>query len=351
MNIYISKIKTRLILVLFSLFIATQSIAQYNRVDSGDTIPKHYPYILPLMGDAVAKGGVELPLPIGVMLNYFWANQDIDISYLSVGLDTKSKEIPLTDITRLVDFESVKANAVSINIRPDVWVLPFWNVYGVFGKSYTSTDVVLSYPIKLHAIADLNGYSFGLGNTVAFGVWDFFAVLDGNITWSIMDGVDDPIKTRVVSGRLGYTIHLPSKKKRQTNIAFWVGGMSVNFGGITEGSISIKDIYTGDGSSKDEAVSDYYDWYDQLDKLDPRKLIANKVLTPIVEKIDAADGSGTINYRIIKSPKQSWNMIAGGQYQYNDNWQLRFEAGFLGSRSSFLASLNYRFGIKKKEFR
>jgi hypothetical protein len=42
-------------------------------------------------------------------------------------------------------------------------------------------------------------------------------------------------------------------------------------------------------------------------------------------------------------------MLIGGQFQLNKRWMLRSEAGFLGSRKSFLLSLNYRFlGFKKK---
>jgi hypothetical protein len=68
-------------------------------------------------------------------------------------------------------------------------------------------------------------------------------------------------------------------------------------------------------------------------------------LTPIVESIDAKDGSGVVSYALKKRPTKNWNMLIGGQYQFNKRWQIRSEAGFLGGRGQLLLSGNYRFGI------
>ncbi len=76
---------------------------------------------------------------------------------------------------------------------------------------------------------------------------------------------------------------------------------------------------------------------------------ADKVLTPIVENIDQVNGEGTVHYSLTKASKEQWNMLVGGQYQFDKHFQFRAEAGFLGSRSSLLFSLNYRFGIKHKK--
>jgi long-subunit fatty acid transport protein len=40
-----------------------------------------------------------------------------------------------------------------------------------------------------------------------------------------------------------------------------------------------------------------------------------------------------------------WNFTVGGQYQYNKNWMVRLEAGFLTSRTHIIAGLQYRFGL------
>ena len=46
-----------------------------------------------------------------------------------------------------------------------------------------------------------------------------------------------------------------------------------------------------------------------------------------------------------KGPVEEWIMVIGGQFQLNKNWMLRSEAGIIGDRKSFLASVNYRFKI------
>ncbi len=46
-----------------------------------------------------------------------------------------------------------------------------------------------------------------------------------------------------------------------------------------------------------------------------------------------------------KSPKNNWNLVVGGQFQYNKHWMVRAEYGFLGSRTQLLVGLQYRFGL------
>jgi len=46
-----------------------------------------------------------------------------------------------------------------------------------------------------------------------------------------------------------------------------------------------------------------------------------------------------------KRPVEVWNMVIGGQFQFNKRWMLRSEVGIVGDRKSFLASLNYRFKV------
>ncbi len=94
----------------------------------------------------------------------------------------------------------------------------------------------------------------------------------------------------------------------------------------------------------DQIVNDYWEWYGNLNPItDAGKIIvADKVLTPIVERIDQADGSSVILYAMDKQTKELWNGIIGAQFQLNKHWQFRTEAGLIGDRRSFLLSVNYR---------
>lgn len=93
--------------------------------------------------------------------------------------------------------------------------------------------------------------------------------------------------------------------------------------------------------SADQIVANYNDWYNNVATI-AEKRIADQTLGPLVEAIDAADGSAVIRYGIDKRPKEEWNGIIGGQFQLNKNWIFRAEGGILGDRKSLLLSANWR---------
>ena len=111
----------------------------------------------------------------------------------------------------------------------------------------------------------------------------------------------------------------------------------------TSGEIKLIDALSAETWDKrDEVVSNYYDWYAN-DATLAQKRVADEVLTPIIERLDAADGESIIRYGMDKQVKEKWNGTIGGQFQLNKRWMFRTEAGFIGNRKSFLASVNYRF--------
>ncbi|MEN8157137.1 MAG: hypothetical protein ABFS10_09305 [Bacteroidota bacterium] len=340
----------KLLLLSSLLLLMTQlSHGQYSQLQLGDTTKAEYPYILPLLGEKAYEKGFDLPKPVGLMLNYFWASQDVVISEIAVGFEGAVEggvleEIPLTDISEIIEFEEVHAVANSITVRPDVWIFPFLNLYGIVGKTFATTSVKLSSPVQMASVAELDGFSYGMGTTGAFGLGKYFLVLDGNWVWTKMSNFEDPVQSRVFSQRLGRAFHIGDKP--ESNVAFWVGGMRLKMGNITQGTIVLNEVLPPETwDRRDEIVANYWTWYDGLGPLDPMKVVANNVLTPIVNNLEHANGEGTVEYRLLKEPKQEWNVIIGGQYQFNKSWQFRAEGGIIGNRKSLLLSLNYRFGV------
>lgn len=319
--------------------------SQYNQYYKADSTKAKYPYTFPIFGNFLHDTGIDLPYPVGIMVNYYHGNQGILIPDIAIGFSRESPtEIPLTDITRIIDFEDISANVNAINVRPDIWVLPFLNIYGIFGKTYSTTTVKISYPFNFTAVANLDGFTAGVGMTFAGGYEDYFFVLDMNNVWTTMSNFAEPVKTSVLSPRIGRTFRFKSMS-RESNFGFWLGAMRVDMGGVTDGQITLKEVLPDETWQKrDEIVDNYYEWYNGIDE--NKQNVADQILTPIVENISDADGSGTIRYSITKQPVSKWNMLIGAQYQYNKHWMVRSEFGLLGSRTSFLISLNYRFGIK-----
>lgn len=332
--------KSIIFIVLFVL--PAICFGQYNQYIQADTVKEKYPYTFPIFGNFLHDIGIDLPYPMGVMVNSFYGIQKIVITDIAVGFeDGLGPGLPLTDITRLIEFEDVKATAYNINFRPDIWVLPFLNVYGIVGKSWTKSDVKITYPVSFNAVAELEGMSFGVGMTFAGGFGHYFTVLDWNNTWSYMSNFDEPVRARVLSPRIGRTFKL---KKEESNYGIWVGAMRVRLGGVTSGYVRLGDVLPSETwERRDEIVSDYYEWYNSIDE--NKQNVADEILTPMVEGLANSNGDATVRYSLGKESKAEWNMLVGGQYQFNKHWQIRTEFGFLGERSSWLLSANYRFGI------
>ena len=338
----------KLLLYLILTIVSLNGISQDNRYVPGDTVKEKYPYSLPIFGNFLHDVGVDLPYPVGVMGNFFYGVQDIDITERAIGFTSGRAggvDIPLTDITRLIEFSEIKATAYSLNIRPDIWILPFLNVYGIIGKAWAVTDVVVSYPIEIRALAELDGMSFGIGGTFAGGVGKYFMVLDMNRVWTYMSNFDEPVGTSVLSPRLGRTFKVG--KNPESNVGFWIGAMRINMGGVTNGYITLADVLPPETwDNLDKVADDYYEWYNGIDEL--KQNAADRILTPIVEGLADAEGGTTVQYSLTKEPTGPWNMLIGGQYQVNKHWQFRAEVGIIGNRNSLLISGNYRFGIAHK---
>lgn len=335
----------KILLILCSICLFNIVNGQDNRLILKDTVQTKYPYIFPIFGNFLHDIGIDLAYPVGVMGNLFYADQEVIIPDISIGFSNGTTTPILTDITRLVDFEDVRAKALNVNVRPDLWILPFMNIYGIFGKSWVTTEVPITYPIEFTAIADLTGTSFGIGSTFAGGVNGYFFVVDMNRVWSNMSNFEEPVGTSVLSFRAGHTFKV--RTHPESNFAVWAGAMRVTMGGITEGTISLGDVLPQEvWDRRDELVTEYYEWYDNVDPI--KQGVADRTLTPLIEEFSESNGNLTVAYSLTKEPRNPWNMIIGGQYQYNKHWQARTEFGLIGDRKSYLFSINYRFGVQRK---
>jgi hypothetical protein len=301
-----------------------------------------YNYVFPIFGQGAYKKGFDIPYPAGVMANYIWLDQGLLISDLQLGLKTDEVDIPLTDVN-FIEFGENRNTSYALNIRPDLWVLPFLNVYGLFGYGTSHTVVNLTAPIELKSVVDQSIKTAGVGVLAAGGIGPIWFSVDINFTWNYPELLDEPTKVNVTGIRLGHTFVF--KNKPQSNIAVWVGGMRLHMATITRGAITLGDALPPEAwDRKDEIVENYWDWYNNLGPGEiGKKKIADEILTPIVDRIDQVDGDAIISYGMNKQTQQLWNGTVGMQYQLNKRWMLRSEAGLIGDRKSFMVSFNYRF--------
>lgn len=303
-----------------------------------------YDHVFPIFGQGAYSKGFDIPYPAGVMGNYIWLDQGLIITDLQLGIKTDDLDIPLTDVD-FIEFGDNRNTSYVVNFRPDLWVLPFLNVYGLFGYGQSHTEVFLTAPIELKSVVDQSLRTAGFGVMGAGGIGPVWFSVDVNFTWTKPELLEEATKVNVLGLRVGHNFVF--KEKPERNIAVWVGGMRLQMATSTVGAIKLIDALPPEAwERKDEIVDDYWSWYDSLGNGHgdiAKKKVADEILTPIVDRIDAADGDTVISYGMNKQTKQLWNGIVGMQFQLNKRWMLRSEAGIVGDRKSFLLSLNYRF--------
>ena len=331
-----------------------------------------YPFILPIWGKKVTKLGYNLPYSAGVGINYLWQKSELIIDNLQIGFNNG----PMHNLDEIVRFNQATSEASVINIRPDLWILPFLNVYGIFGVSRPTTTVgfgiwvpdssnnwneIMDYTTK----AEFTATTMGFGMTPTMGVGNGWIALDMNVAWTDVSALDKPVFTYVFGRRFGKTFKF---KKPQQNIAIWVGGFGVKFTSDTKGSIALSEVIPpgGETATKIDAAQQKViekqagvdTWWNSLTPPQQNNPVnkakyetANRALSRAGEILNSAEGAidnisaSTIQYSLDKKLKDMWNFIVGSQFQLSKHWMIRAEYGFLGSRLQFLGGLQYRFGL------
>jgi hypothetical protein len=331
-----------------------------------------YPYILPILGAKAAKRGYDLPYSAGLGINYLWQKSDLTIDNLSVGFNNG----PLYDLDEIIRINSATSRASAINFRPDLWVLPFLNVYGIFAKANTSTEInagvwipdtsnVWHEATSFSSKAEFTATGMGFGLTPTIGIGGGWMALDMNFTWTDVSALDKPVFSFVFGPRFGKSFKF--KNHPQQNIALWVGGFRLMLESSTAGSLKLNEVLPAEGIQQrvDEGIANVEDsqvavdeWWNGLTPVEQKNPLnaaryetANRVLTASGEVLNGIDGAlndeneATVQYTLNKRPKDMWNFIVGTQYQINKHFMIRAEFGFLATRTQFIGGLQYRFGL------
>lgn len=329
-----------------------------------------YPYALPILGDKAAGAGFELPYSAGVSAQYFWQQSDLVLENMMIGFNGSE----MYNVDEIIRFNKAVATASALTVRPDIWLFPFLNIYGILGKSQASTDIGFGLWVpdgdnnftevmSAQTLVEFNATSFGLGMTPTIGIGGGFMALDMNVVWTDVPQLDKPAKTFVFGPRFGKNFKLPNNKA----VTMWVGGFRVHLNSDTNGSIPLSEVFpegslggkVDAGFEKVENAQNNVDtWWDGLSQPEQNNPInkakynqANEALDRASEILVAADGAlstienSTVQYSMDKRPKDMWNFIVGGQYQFSKHFMVRAEYGFLGSREQIITGVQYRFGL------
>ena len=182
-----------------------------------------YTYALPIWGKKAAALGFNLPYSAGIGINYLWQESDLVIDNLQIGFNNG----PLNNLDEIVRFNNATSTAAGLNIRPDIWLFPFLNIYGIVAKASPSTAVDFgiyvpdadgnwSNVMSLNTQADFEAQTLGFGLTPTIGVGGGWMALDVNFTWSDIAELEKPAFATVFGPRFGKSFKL---KKPESNIA------------------------------------------------------------------------------------------------------------------------------------
>jgi hypothetical protein len=327
-----------------------------------------YPYALPIWGEKATKMGFSLPYSAGLSVNYLYQKSDLVINNLQIGFNN-NQMFSLDDIVR---FEQAISTTNGANIRPDFWLFPFLNIYGILAKSQSSTEVDFSIYVPdgesftkvetFNTKAEFDGTTAGFGLTPTIGVGGGFLALDMNFAWTDIDALEKPAYSFVFGPRFGKSFKF---KNPESNLAVWAGGFRVKLNSGTSGSLPLNSLFNTPnlGSKVEtglirvaEAQVKLDDWWNGLT---PAEQIQNKIkYEAAIQVLDRANGfltsledavneveNSTVQYSLDKKQENMWNFIIGSQYQINKHWMIRAEFGFLSSRTQFIGGLQYRFGL------
>ena len=266
----------------------------------------------PTCGKKRRAAGNDLALPFGATAEFNYTKQFYYADNLMLTNDSN-------DIVAVgqASVQNSTSGGMKFLVRPDVWLLPILNVYGLFGYSQSSTNPNFTVPkitlqnvpivgeIELDTAVTINEelvfYSpvYGVGATISAGFRFLFFILDYNYSVIKPGDLDDNLESHNFSGKLGVLV---GNNEKKTKASIWFGVRYIADNHKFTGEINVKDI---------------------LPDLEP--VFGEK-----------ATYAGTVR------AKQHWNLILGTSVMINKHHFLVMEAGYF-DREQFTASYGYRF--------
>ncbi len=205
--------------------------------------------------------------------------------------------------------QHITGGGSQVVIRPDIWVLPFLDIYGIAGFAHghlepdiTANGVFLELPYQdtvytvfldtnviINKPTRYNGSVYGFGATAFYSYRDFFVEVDYNYS----EVHPQEMNTKLVSHRFSPKIGKMFKLKKYNQMAtVWLGAAFLDDSQTLTGVVNVREV-AGD--------------------------LANYIGEEAV-------------YTAAINPVQRWNMAIGGTYSINYHFNVSLEVGFLGRK-------------------
>jgi hypothetical protein len=206
----------------------------------------------PFCGKKRREIGHDLALPFGATAVFEFNRQFYNATDLMLNSDSTN-----FFATGNASVQQSTAGHLDAFFRPDIWLLPILNIYGIFGYSRTTIrpkfevqQVLLKNPdIGWEDTLDLTvsiddelvfyGPRYGGGASVSAGFNSFFFVLDYHYVVSKPNGSPDAFESQNFAARLGILL---GHNRKKTKGSLWVGFNYVNDNQRFTGAVDVKDI-------------------------------------------------------------------------------------------------------------
>lgn len=246
-------------------------------------------------------GDRELPKPYGVGITFYHQRQDYQLRDLRVNLPScmpgggcgafQMAGISPEEVGRLDSENRIN----EINVKLDLWALPFLNVFGLLGYIDGRTEIHMPEAVVGRVgfdkiSVDYDGPVYGGGATLAGGYSNYFFTLTSVYTYARPGASDTVVESWVVMPRVGVSFE---QGKRLPALNVWVGAMYQDVDEQNEGSITMPFF-------------------------------------------------GEVEYDVRLEQEKDWNYLLGLRASLGDNWSAQIEGGF-GDRRSVSVGTTYRF--------
>ncbi len=357
-----------IILTVFSIGVIAQSGIQFPKHDT-TSVNKVYPYVLPIWGQKLTDRNIDFQLPFGLNVNYIFNEMSLELTHFSMNFYDGENLDDLIN-TETLNFKETIATANGVNVRADVWVLPFLNFYGLYSKNYGSTQVsfqpqviedglgangnikeirTLEEPIVVDPVY-FTSDTWGIGSSAVYGWDNYFINADGNLTFSTSELIEETIKFFVGSARIGRRITFRNNMK----LSLYFGAMYRNFvdRGINTGSLGVPELDEAMSKAVDGLLNitqERIDFWEGMPNATPGKDENLKDLNEKHDKLTDAqtriDDANAINYSIKKEIISNWSTQVGFNFELSQHLMFRGEYGYRQGQKFFMTGLQYRFGL------
>lgn len=277
--------------------------------------------VFPLGGARARERGVQLPRPYGLTLVTSLLDEDLELKNLQLSIEGSD-----FDTLQSVKVTSSSVSTRSLQLKADVWVLPFLNVYAFGGLLDSDLSLRMEVPVSdlltelgygdtcspstgsAPAICDTTvshktsqnpqGSSYGVGALFAGGHADWFGLLAISNIWTSVDTTDTTLEAFIASPRIGHRWHLGDQGELEAYA----------------GALYLRSKVTVSG---DESIT-------------------------VPSGLSVA-GTLDVHYRVHEKNEEPWSGVVGANWDLSRAWSLQGEGSLNGAHQGLMFSLTRRF--------